>query len=82
MVYGISIESILSRKWSLTKKNIDDETNILTSILPYFTLWIRDFDESTIIDPVSTRDWDVSYFISMNTYHSLLTLVRGVLGYA
>ena len=80
-VYGIFVERLLNRFWSITKDNIEVESKVLSNIMQYFSRWMIETDIEDEEQNVGKRTLD-SYHISHKTYRNLLTLVRGFVGYA
>ena len=79
-VYGIFVERLLNRFWSITKDNIEVESKVLSNIMQYFSKWMIETDIEDEEQNVGKRILD-SYHISHKTYRNLLTLVRGFVGY-
>ena len=80
-IHGIYVERLLNHRWKLTRTNIDKEEEIILSIVSFFYEWKMDNNKTTSEDGTDTRDAE-RYFIAKKTYHNMLSLVHGFIGYA
>ena len=79
-VHSLFIERLLNNKWNLTRNNIDKESKTLSEIIDYFGSWNAKRTDVAKNEKL-TATKSSKYYIAYQTYETLLTLVKGFVGY-